>query len=125
MITAMPRKQGRVHVVRVRKAHVDKQGQRRQYTSAYLRRTYRDGGAVRNETVANLSMLPAEAIDAIEATLKGTRLLPVGEAVTITRSLPHGHVAAVAAMADKLGLPALLGPACRKRDIALALIVSR
>ena len=99
----MPRKQGRVHVVRVRKTHVDKQGRRREYTSAYLRRTYRDGTAVRNETVANLSMLPPEAVDAIEATLKGTRLLPVGEAVTITRSLPHGHVAAVAAMAHTAG----------------------
>ena len=122
---AMSRKQGRVHVVRVRKTHVDEQGRHREYTSAYLRRTYRDGTAVRNKTVANLSMLPPEAIDAIEATLKGSRLLPVGEAVTITRSLPHGHVAAVAAIAHQLGLPALLGPACRKRDIALALIVSR
>ena len=121
----MSRKQGRVHVVRVRKTHVDKQGRQREYVSAYLRRTYRDGDTVRNETVANLSMLPPEAVDAIEATLKGTRLLPVGEAVTITRSLPHGHVAAVAAMAHQLGLPALLGPACRSRDIVIALIVSR
>ena len=104
---------------------MDKQGRRREYVSVYLRRTYRDGGAVRNETVANLSMLPPEAVEAIEATLKGSRLLPVGEAVTITRSLPHGHVAAVAAMAHRLGLPALLGPACRSRDIAVALIVSR
>jgi len=125
MIPPMPRKQGRVHVVRVRKTHVDKQGRAREYVSAYLRRTYRDGDTVRNETVANLSMLPAGAIDAIEATLKGTRLVPVGEAVTITRSLPHGHVAAVAAMAHQLGLPALLGPACRARDIAVALIISR
>ena len=125
MIQAMPRKQSRVHVVRVRKAHVDKQGRHREYTSAYLRRTYRDGGTVRNETVANLSMLPPEAVDAIEATLKRARLVPVGEAVMITRSLPHGHVAAVAAMARTLGLPTLLGPACRSRDIALALIVSR
>ena len=104
---------------------MDKQGRQREYVSAYLRRTYRDGDTVRNETVANLSMLPPEAVDAIEATLKGTRLLPVGEAVTITRSLPHGHVAAVAAMAHQLGLPALLGPACRSRDIVIALIVSR
>ena len=102
---------------------MDKQGRQREYVSAYLRRTYRDGDTVRNETVANLSMLPPEAVDAIEATLKGTRLLPVGEAVTITRSLPHGHVAAVAAMAHQLGLPALLGPACRSRDIVIALIV--
>ena len=45
--------------------------------------------------------------------------------MTITSSLPHGHVAAVHAMAAKLGLPALLGPACRQRDLALALIISR
>ena len=125
MIHAMPRKQGRVHVVRVRKTHVDKQGQRREYTSAYLRRTYRDGPAVRNETVANLSMLPAEAVDALEATLKGQTLVRAGSEFAITRSLPHGHVAAVAAMARQLGLPALLGPAGRRRDIVLALIVSR
>ena len=45
--------------------------------------------------------------------------------MTITRSVPHGHVAAVYAMAAKLGLPALLGPAGRPRDLALALIISR
>ena len=125
IISAMPRKQGRVHVVRVHKTHVDKQGQRRHYTSAYLRRTYRDGPAVRNETVANLSMLPPEALDAIEATLKGQALVPAGSEFTIVRSLPHGHVAAVAAMARQLGLPALLGPAGRSRDIVLALVISR
>ena len=125
MIQAMPRKQGRVHVVRVRKTHVDKQGRRREYTSAYLRRTYREGGAVRNETVANLSMLPAEAVAALEATLKGQTLVPAGSEFSIARSLPHGHVAAVAAMARALGLPALVGPAGRKRDIILALIISR
>jgi hypothetical protein len=121
----MPRGSGRVHVVKVRRSHVDKRGQRRDYESVYLRRTFRDGARVRNETVANLSMLPAQAIDAIEATLKGQTLVPAGAEFTIVRSLPHGHVAAVTAMAHRLGLPALLGPAGRKRDIALALIVSR
>ena len=104
---------------------MDKQGRRREYTSAYLRRTYRDGTAVRNETVANLSMLPPEAVDAIEATLKGQTLVPAGSEFAITRSLPHGHLAAVAAIARQLGLPALLGPAGRRRDIVLALIISR
>jgi len=104
---------------------VDKQGRRRQYASAYLRRTYRDGPAVRNETVANLSMLPPEAVDALEATLKGHTLVPAGSEFSIARSLPHGHVAAVAAMARTLGLAALLGPACRARDIVVALIISR
>ena len=81
------------------------------YESVLVRRTYRDGGRVRHETLANLSALPAEAVSAIEATLRGERLVPAGHAVTITGSLPHGHVAAAAAMAAKLGLPALLGPA--------------
>ena len=117
---------GKVHVVRVTKTgYVDKQGRRRDYSSAYLRRTYRDGGKVKNETVANLSALPGHVIDLIDAGLKGRQLVPAAEAVTITRSLPHGHVAAVAAMAVKLGLPALLGPAGRPRDLALALIISR
>jgi hypothetical protein len=104
---------------------VDKQGRRRDYSSAYLRRTYREAGKVKNETVANLSALPDHVIDLIDAGLKGRQLVPAGEAVTITGSLPHGHVAAVHAMAARLGLPALLGPAGRQRDLALALIISR
>ena len=117
---------GKVHVVKVTKTgYVDKQGRRRDYSSAYLRRTYRDGGKVKNETVANLSALPDHVIDLIDAGLKGGQMVPAGEAVTITGSLPHGHVAAVHAMAARLGLPALLGPAGRQRDLALALVISR
>jgi len=121
----MPRSTGKVHVVRVKKAHVDKQGRRRDYESVYLRRTFRDGAKVRNETVANLSMLPAASISALEATLKGQALIPAGSEFTKTRSLPHGHVAAVSAMAHRLGFPALLGPPCRSRDVVFALIISR
>ena len=102
-----------------------KSGEQRVYESVLVRRTYRDGGTVRHETLANLSALPADAVAAIEATLKGERLVPARQAVTITASLPHGHVAAVHAMAVKLGLPALLGPACAGRDLALALVISR
>jgi hypothetical protein len=122
----MTRATGKVHVVRVTKTgYVDKQGRARDYSSAYLRRTYREAGKVKNETVASLSALPGHVIDLIDAGLKGQHLVPAGEAVTITGSLPHGHVAAVHAMAVKLGLPGLLGPACPQRDLALALIVSR
>jgi hypothetical protein len=104
---------------------VARSGERRVYESVLVRRSYRDGSKVKHETLANLSALPGPAIDAIEAALKGTPLVPAGQAVSITGSLPHGHVAAVTAMAGKLGLPALLGPACRQRDLALALIVAR
>jgi hypothetical protein len=122
----MARNTGKVHVVRVTKSgYVDKRGRARDYSSAYLRRTYREAGKVKNETVANLSALPDHVIDLIDAGLKGQRLVPAGEAVTITRSVPHGHVAAVHAMARELGLAALLGPAGRPRDLALALVISR
>jgi hypothetical protein len=114
-----------MHVARNKRTYVAKSGERRVYESVLVRRTYRDGGKVRHETLANLSALPEQAVTAIEATLKGERLVPAGQAVAITGSLPHGHVAAVAAMAGKLGLPALLGPACHQRDLALALVISR
>jgi hypothetical protein len=121
----MAARSGAMHVARNKRTYVAKSGEQRVYESVLVRRTYRDGGKVRHETLANLSALPAEAVSAIEATLKGERLVPAGQAVTITGSLPHGHVAAVHAMAAKLGLPALLGPAGRPRDLALALIISR
>src|SRR5580693_10065262 len=121
----MVARSGAMHVARNRRTYVAKSGERRVYESVLVRRTYRDGGRVRHETLANLSALPAEGVAAIEATLKGERLVPAGQAVRITAAAPHGHVAAVHAAAVQLGLPALLGPAGRARDLALALIISR
>ena len=114
-----------MHVARNRRTYTAKSGEQRAYESVLVRRTYRDGAKVRHETLANLSALPADAVSAIEATFKGERLVPAGQAVTITAAAAHGHVAAVHAAAVKLGLPALLGPAGRARDLALALIISR
>ena len=77
----MTRNSGKVHVVRVKKTgYVDKQGRARDYSSAYLRRTYREDGKVKNETVANLSALPDHVIDLIDAGLKGQQLVPAGQA---------------------------------------------
>jgi hypothetical protein len=121
----MAARSGAMHVARNRRTYVAKSGERRVYESVLVRRTYRDGGKVRHETLANLSALPAEAVAAIEATLKGEQLVPAAQAVTITGSLPHGHVAAVHAMAVKLGLPGLLGPPGWQRDLALGLVISR
>ena len=101
-----------MHVARIRSRHTGRDGQEREYESRLLRRTYRDGDKVRHETIAKLSGLPDSVVDAVEAALKGEVLVPAGEAaVTVARSVPHGHVAAAWAMARKLGLPALLGPA--------------
>ena len=104
---------------------MDKSGQRRDYESVYLRRSYRDGKKVKHEQVANLTALPEAAIAAIEAVLAGHTLVSASDAVQVTRSVPHGHVAAVWAQAKALGLPALLGPAGRHRDLAMGLIIAR
>jgi hypothetical protein len=114
-----------MHVARNRRGYVTKSGEERVYETILLRRSFRDGAKVRHETLANLSKLPPELVAAIEATLKGQTLIPAGSEFSIVRSLPHGHVAAVAAMARKLELAALLGPACQARDIVVALIISR
>lgn len=117
---------GSVHVVRVKSRHTVASGETREYMSPLLRRSFRrPDGTVGKQTVANLSMLPAAAVDAIEAVLKGKTVVEAEAALQVSRSLPHGHVALVHAAATKLGLTALLGPACRERDLAYALILSR
>ena len=102
-----------------------KDGSVRTYERHLLRRSFRDGGKVRKETLANLSHLPPEAIAAVRAVLAGKTLVDADGAVEVERSLPHGHAAAVHAMARKLGFPALLGPPGPERELAYALVVSR
>jgi len=115
-----------MHVATMNSRRTNKAGEQRVYQSHLLRRTYRDGGKVKHQTLANLSALPDEVIDVIRQSLKGEVLVPADVAgVGVLRSLPHGDVAAVMAQAKALGVPALLGPAGRQRDLALALIVSR
>ena len=104
---------------------VRKDGTVASYERHLLRRSFRDGGKVRKETLANLSHLPPEAIAAIRAVLAGKTLIDADAAFEVTRSLPHGHAAAVHAMARTHGFPALLGPPGRDRDLALALVISR
>ena len=80
------------------------------YTSHLLRRSYRDAeGKVRHENLGNLSHLPIEVIDAIRAMLAGRVLVDLDEDFEITRSLPHGHVAAVMGVLRDLDLERLLG----------------
>ena len=101
-------------------------GERRAYPTYLLRRSFRDeDGRPRKETLANLTGLPEESIAALRATLKGRVLVDAEAAFEVERSVPHGDVAAAHVMASKLGLRALLGPACPERDIAYALIISR
>ena len=76
-----------------------------------LRESYREGGKVKKRTLLNLSDWPRERVEGLRALLKGGVIMPAGgESFEITRSLPHGHVAAVLGTIRKIGLDRLLGP---------------
>jgi transposase len=100
----MARRGGPVHVVTNRRRGASG----REYVTHLLRRTYREGGKVRNETVGNLSHLPEELVELVRRWLAGERFLVGVEEFEVARSLPHGHVAAVLGMARRLGLARLL-----------------
>ena len=114
-----------MHIETARSHQTLKDGTERVYQRHLLRRSYREGGKVRKQTLANLSHLPDEAIAALRLVLGGKTVVDADAAVQVERSAGHGHVAAVHAIAGQLGLPGLLGPACRARDLAYALLVSR
>jgi transposase len=92
-----------------------------------LRESYRENGKVRKRTLCNLSDWPAAHIEGLRGVLKGgTVIAPDRDAFTVTRSLPHGHVALALGTARKIGLDAMIGPAGdRCRDLVLAMLIAR
>jgi len=96
------------------------------YETTLLRRSYREGGKVKHETLGNLSHLPAETIELIRRSLRGERLVPAEEAFQIERSLPHGHVAAVLGTLRGLDLERLIArERSRERDLSVAMVCQR
>jgi hypothetical protein len=114
----MAKRSGAVHVTTTRRHYKGKV-----YETTLLRRSYREGGKVRNETVGNLSHLPPEIIAAIRAMLAGRQLIDAAAGFAIEQTLPHGHVAAVLAVLRALGLPRLISrERGRERDLVSAMI---
>jgi hypothetical protein len=112
--------------------HIESVPNRKSHPTILLRESYRADGKVKKRTLANLTDWPEQLVEGLRTLLRGG--VAVGradEALTIGRSLPHGHVAAVLGMAEQLGLSKLLserrgGPSSRRyRDLAMALIVNR
>jgi hypothetical protein len=115
-----------MHIDNASRQYKTASGERRTSRCYLLRRSYRDEqGRPRNETLANLSALPDHVIEALAKLLAGAVLVNPDDAFEVKRSVPHGDVAAAHVMASRLGLAGLLGPACRERDIAYGLVVSR
>jgi transposase len=92
-----------------------------------LRESYRHEGKVRKRTLCNLSDWSPAHIEGLRGVLKGGTVIPAEQdAFTVTRSLPHGHVAAALGTARKIGLDRVLGPdGNRCRDLVLALLIGR
>jgi len=121
MLGFVSRSQPAMHVAKIERRHGE-----RVYTSHLVRRSVREGKRVRHETLANISRLPAEAIEAVRRVLQGEALLTAGERFRIECSLPHGHVAAVLGTLRRLGLERILGRGrSRERDLAVALVCQR
>jgi hypothetical protein len=118
----MPRRSdGAVHVATIRTKYKD-----REYLSHILRRSYRQDGKVKHENLGNVSHLPPAALDALRRALAGETLVSAEDRFEVTRSLPHGHVAAVLGVLRDLDLERLLSrERCRERDLCVAMICQR
>ena len=91
-----------------------------------LREGYREGGKVKNRTLANLSALSMDQVEAMRAILRGQTLRPVGELFEITSSRAHGHVQAVRAAMARLKFDSLMASRpSRERDLVCALVAAR
>src|SRR6202453_5408122 len=95
----MSERGGAVHVVTTRRTYKG-----RVYETHLLRRSYRDGDRVKNETLGNLSHLPAPVIDLVRRALRGESFVPVAERLEILGSRPHGHVQAEGEASSGLGV---------------------
>src|SRR5438874_5145371 len=111
----------RMHVAKIVRRHKG-----RTYVSYLLRRSYREGGQVKHQTLANLSHLPEPLIDLIRRSLQGETFVSAQQTFRITRSLPHGHVHAVLGAIRSLGLDTLLAARpSRQRNLVVAMIAER
>jgi transposase len=113
-----------------RKVHIAEVSKTRNgvtYTSFYLRRTFREDGKVKHETLGNLSDLPRDLIEFMRQRLaQNEPLSGFGEKMSILRSLPHGNVNAVLTMMRNIGMEQLLASRpCRERDLVIAMIADR
>jgi hypothetical protein len=117
----MPARTGTAHVVTTTRRYKDQV-----YRTHLLRRSYREGNQVKNETLGNLSHLPEPLIDIIRRSLQGETFVPLGEAFEVVGSRAHGHVQAVARAMQRLGLADLIAAKpSRERDLVLAMVAAR
>jgi len=117
----MPARTGTAHVVTTTRTYKGKV-----YRTHLLRRSYREDGTVKNETLGNLSHLPEPLIEIIRRSLQGETFVALGEAFEVAASRAHGHVHAVALAMQRLGFASLLASKpSRERELVLAMVAAR
>jgi len=117
----MPTRSGTAHVVTTTRTYKGKV-----YRTHLLRRSYREDGKVKNETLGNLSHLPEPLIELIRRSLQGETFVPLGQAFEVIGSRAHGHVHAVALAMQRLSFTSLLGSEpSRERELVLAMVAAR
>ena len=106
--------------------HIDGVPNRSSRPTFLLRESYREGKKVRKRTLANLSTLSDEQIDAIRAVLSGQSVRPVEELWQVTRSRSHGAVQAVRVAMQRLGFESLIASRpSPERDAVCAMVAAR
>ena len=117
----MAARTGTAHVVTTTRKYKDQI-----YRTHLLRRSYREDGKVKNETLGNLSHLPESLIDIIRRSLQGETFVPVDHAFEVVRSAAHGGVEAVSAAMRRLDFATLVATKpSRERDRVLAMVTAR
>jgi len=117
----MASRTGTAHVVTTSRTYKGKV-----YRTHLLRRSYREDGKVKNETLGNLSHLPESLIEIIRRSLQGETFVPLGQAFEVTASRAHGHVHAVELAMQRLGFASLLGSTpSPERERVLAMVAAR
>jgi len=106
--------------------HIDAVPNREARPTYLLRESFREGKRVRKRTLANLSTLSDEQIEAIRRVLRGEPLCTPAALFEIVGSRPHGHVQAVAVAMQRLQVERLLAARpSRERDVVCAMIAAR
>jgi len=117
----MPARSGAVHVVTTKRKYKG-----RVYATHLLRRSYRDGDKVKNETLGNLSHLPDPLVEMIRRSLRGEVFVPTAERIEITASKAHGQIQAVRTAMHRLGFDVLISSRSdRERDLVIAMVTAR
>jgi hypothetical protein len=117
----MAKRFGSAHVATTRRTYKGKV-----YETHLLRRSYREGGTVKHDTLGNLSHLPLETIDLIRRSLAGETFVSTKDRFAIERNLPHGHVEAVLGTIKKLGLDGLISSTVSwERSLVVGMIAAR